>query len=853
MSDPTDKWQELLNQMASGEPVDWDTQDISNGAEGEILAHLKSIDQIQRVFAANITEPANKSQRNEVVMFEWGHLHVIEQLGEGGYGEVYRAFDPVLNRDVALKLLKPDQLAAFHSKLFIEEAQRIAQVRNRHVLAIHGAGVNDGRVGFWSDLIVGETLVQEIHVDQNKLLLVATAMAQALQAVHESGLVHGDVKAANVMLDQNQQYVLMDFGAGLESGAQHPSNHSVGSPMLMAPELFTEAAKSPASDIYALGCLLFKMASGRYPVQGENVLDIAQAHKDGNYSKLQTHRPDMPASLMRLIQAMIHSDAISRPSAKEVVRSLEMIKGEPRRRRKRRMVMGIMGSLAVGLVLASAGLFFANKERQKAVEEQQKAQAVNEFLQEILGSAFNVGKGREVRVADMLDLAAKNAKSRFASQPLTLAAISESIGKSYHNLRLIEQSNLQFQQSHELLSASHGQNHPETLQLRLRLARTEKMLGRFQNSQKLLKSVIDSTLNKPELRALHLNALIVSADAYSKSGDFDLAEQILMSVESALVYQPESSNVYFLAQLGLSSNYLAKTQFFDAERAAMNAIASLQEIQDPKPTNQLAANSHLALALNHQGKLVEAETILTESLELAEQYFGKNNNGYLIHLTNLGANLQRQGKLKQALSYQETSVSLASELKGEYSLVTINNKNNLANTYVSLKRIEQGEQLMRDTLEDARTFLGKQHLDTLKMEYNLAELLNNTQRYSAAEALVRSSLPVMQASLGDQHLVTLLSRDNLAVSLVGQQKYAAALAIHPELLTEMIAVFGASSPFTFLVWGHAIDTLQTAGELPAAINQQQLMLNEQVRVYGEEHPDAVASAIRLTELKRGQQ
>ncbi|MGJ8663359.1 MAG: serine/threonine protein kinase, partial [Marinicella sp.] len=305
MSDQNDHWEKLLNQLAEGSEVEWDTQEIKNRTDAELLAQLKKIHDIQKVFTTQNSTPDQAEDKPLKTLFEWGHLQVLEKLGEGGYGEVFRSFDPVLNREVALKLLKPDQLATFHSKLFIEEAQRIARVRNRHVLAIHGAAVNDGRAGFWSDLIVGHTLVNQTHMGLSGLLEVAASMSHALGAVHQAGLVHGDVKAANVMQDQNDQYVLMDFGAGLESGSEHVSNHSIGSPLLMAPELFQEQPKSPATDMYALGCLLFKLACGQYPIQGENILDVAAAHEQHEYLQLQSLGTGLPGSMIHLIHQLI--------------------------------------------------------------------------------------------------------------------------------------------------------------------------------------------------------------------------------------------------------------------------------------------------------------------------------------------------------------------------------------------------------------------------------------------------------------------------------------------------------------------------------------------------------------------
>ena len=126
MKEPSDRWLALLNQLAEKGEVDWDTQPIDGDEDAELLAQLKSIDDIQKVFAVKHPHDSSHLPADSQALFHWGQLQVLAPLGEGGYGEVFQAYDPVLNRKVALKLLKPDQLAAFHSKLFIEEAQRMA-------------------------------------------------------------------------------------------------------------------------------------------------------------------------------------------------------------------------------------------------------------------------------------------------------------------------------------------------------------------------------------------------------------------------------------------------------------------------------------------------------------------------------------------------------------------------------------------------------------------------------------------------------------------------------------------------------------------------------------------------------
>src|SRR5512132_2593923 len=135
------------------------------------------------------------------LLFAWGPLQVLERVGEGAGGEVYRAFDPGLRTEVALKLLKPGSSWSPAARdRFQDEARKLAQVRHPNVLAVHGVGEHEGRMGIWTDFIRGCSLEEYIRDDR------------ALAAVHARGLVHCDVKASNVMREQGGRILLMDFG-----------------------------------------------------------------------------------------------------------------------------------------------------------------------------------------------------------------------------------------------------------------------------------------------------------------------------------------------------------------------------------------------------------------------------------------------------------------------------------------------------------------------------------------------------------------------------------------------------------------------------------------------------------------
>ena len=165
-------------------------------------------------------------------------------MGRGSFGEVYRAFDPTLQRHVALKLLLPRGLDPdAEASSLLNEARAMARIRHPNVVPIYGVDQHEGRVGFWSDFVQGRTL-SDLLATQGPLgpreaALVGIDVCRAVGAVHAAGFVHRDIKAGNVMREEGGRILLMDFGLTHESGADsHPS----GTPAYMAPELMPGAA-----------------------------------------------------------------------------------------------------------------------------------------------------------------------------------------------------------------------------------------------------------------------------------------------------------------------------------------------------------------------------------------------------------------------------------------------------------------------------------------------------------------------------------------------------------------------------------------------------------------------------------
>ena len=201
-------------------------------------------------------------------------------MGRGSFGEVYRAFDPTLQRHVALKLLLPRglDLDAEASSL-LNEARAMARVRHPNVVPIYGVDQHDGRVGFWSDFVQGQTLsdllARQGPLGPREAALVGIDVCRAVGAVHAAGFIHRDIKAGNVMREEGGRILLMDFGLTHESGTG--TDHS-GTPAYMAPELLTGQPATIASDVYAIGVLLFNLLTAQYPVEGADLEKLRAAH-----------------------------------------------------------------------------------------------------------------------------------------------------------------------------------------------------------------------------------------------------------------------------------------------------------------------------------------------------------------------------------------------------------------------------------------------------------------------------------------------------------------------------------------------------------------------------------------------
>ncbi len=324
-----DKLAQVADAISDRGSVGWDLELAA--APGSLVPALKRLRQLDGLANAFRHVAASHPESREVdsgsptapirpaPLFLWGHLEVHARIGQGSFGDVHLAIDPQLDRRVALKLWRSGAVAADGSpRRFLDEARRLARVCHPNVVLVHGAGVHRRRAGFWTELIAGETLAARLAtrgpLAPEEATRIGLDLSRALGAVHAAGLVHGDVKAENVMQDENGRTVLMDFGAA--SRLDPPKGELPAStfltPYAAAPEILEGAAPRPSADVYSLGVLLYRLVSGEYPVTGQSLAELREMHRRGGARPLRELRPDLPPDLLGVVDRAMARQAADR-------------------------------------------------------------------------------------------------------------------------------------------------------------------------------------------------------------------------------------------------------------------------------------------------------------------------------------------------------------------------------------------------------------------------------------------------------------------------------------------------------------------------------------------------------------
>ena len=264
------------------------------------------------------------------------HYKVLEKLGEGGMGVVYKAQDTKLERAVALKFLPAHLSASEQDKArFLQEAQAAASLNHPNICTIYGIDEHDGQIFIAMELIDGETLREKKQLfSLRQTLDIGMQIADGLAAAHEKGIVHRDIKPENIMIRKDGIVQIMDFGLAKLRGASRLTKEGtmVGTVGYMSPEQVQGHDTDHRTDIFSLGVILYELLSGQSPFKGVHETAIIYEIVNVDAAPISSLKPDVSADLDAIVLECLAKEPDERyQSAKEVAKELRRFKRESSR------------------------------------------------------------------------------------------------------------------------------------------------------------------------------------------------------------------------------------------------------------------------------------------------------------------------------------------------------------------------------------------------------------------------------------------------------------------------------------------------------------------------------------------
>jgi len=396
---------------------------------------------------------------------EFGY-EMLEVIGSGGFGTVWRARNKALGRIDAIKVVRQQDVRADARRRFVEEAQRLASVDHPNVVKVHAIeehGVAGGQceIRLVLEYVKGQTLEQILGksgpFSPHEAARIGIDVCRALAALHGKGLVHLDVKTGNIMRGERGRIVLLDFGLARPNaqGADVAVTPLCGSPPYMAPELFGGKGElGPRTDVYSLGVTLYRCATGRYPFKFERNEELFDAITEGRRVPIADVLPDVPEPFAALLERAMATDPKARfESAGAFEAALRAFVGETapvaQRTPSKRLVWALVGVGAVaavalfaalnrptndeesnGVAKANEGTRTGGEELAPITDEARPIDAQVKFFRHrgLAQQPELLGAGADVDVGDLVYLTAE------ASEPFYLYAFNQDLAGNQFRL-----------------------------------------------------------------------------------------------------------------------------------------------------------------------------------------------------------------------------------------------------------------------------------------------------------------------------------------------------------------------------------------------------------------------------------
>jgi eukaryotic-like serine/threonine-protein kinase len=776
-----------------------------------------------------------------------GRYRLIEQLGEGGFGVVFRAeqTEPV-TRTIALKIIKLGMDTRAVVARFEAERQALAVMDHPGIAKVLDAGATDaGRPYFVMELVHGKPITRFCAIaglSERRRLELFADVCRAVQHAHTKGIIHRDLKPANILVtevDGRPVPRIIDFGIAKATGslAKEPFTEArqfVGTPEYMSPE----QAHAPGSDIdtrtdiYSLGVVLYELLTGVTPLDGATLRSAAWDQMLRMIREAEPPKPSTRASALStasvpgnpplpdpgalrgdldwITMRCLEKDRSRRYQtaeglAADIDRHLQGAavlaappSGTYRARKflwRHRFGVGagalVVGSLVAGLVLALWQAGVAARERDRAEARGRDAARIAEFQAAQLRDIQPQIMGAELE-RDLLEAAAAGMQRAGLDAPevgARRARLAESLADANLTdvaVRVLDRS--VFTRALNAIDAQFADQPRLQASLLLTLGDTMRRLGLYDGAAPALDRAHD--IRSRELGADDPDTIAVLAALATlrrEQGNLAGAEPLALEVleRSSRIWGPRSlPAVDAMNDLSLLRGVQGK--FREAERLAREVLVLREALLGPDHSDSIRARGNLGLALVPLGAHTEAEPLFRRTLAELSATLGDDHLDTLTALKNLGLSLRAQGKLDEAESLFREAMQRRRRVLGDSHPATLHSTHLLATVLVSKGRLTEAEPLLAECVVGFRRRLGLDGSYTIEAIVEMARLRMDQDRPAEAEPLLRTALDSLEQRLGPGSARATMTRLTLGALLTTLKRF-------PEAESQFLEVARAMS------------------------------------------------------------
>ncbi|MFE8948905.1 tetratricopeptide repeat protein [Streptomyces sp. NPDC007856] len=711
-----------------------------------------------------------------------GRYRLLDLIGRGGMGEVWRARDESLGRLVAVKCLKPlgpyhdPSLVAVLRERFRREARVAAGLSHRGVTVVHDFGESDGVPFLVMELLEGRDLSRLLQDNKGHPLPVedvrdiATQVAAALAYTHQQGVIHRDLKPANVVRLTDGTVKICDFGIarlGHDVGFTARltgTGVALGTPHYMSPEQIGGDAVDQRSDLYSLGCVLYEIATGAPPFDLEDAWAILIGHRDTPPRPPREHRPDLPGHLERIILDLLAKRPEERPYAA----------GELVRRLGGRRATGAFPE-AVGSALPDAGGSSRSPAWTHGMTTGPKALGTGLGALPPVSGAMLSCRWAAAPQKGAGNSATGHSGSAGAGRPVPAPPVERS-ARHREAVRLAGLGRwAEAGEAHQAVAAERaallGPDHPETLASHYEAAFALVRAGRV-------------------------------TEAMAAYTDLAEARTRVLGADHPDTLAARQERAYALGRLG---------RHFEAHQVYAEVLAARVRTMGADHPDTLRCRHNLACTLGRLGRLDEACRTALEVAAARARVLGAEHPDTLVSRCEVAYAQGQSGRWEEALCiYREVAGARARVLGADHP-DTLAARYETALSLGRLGRSADALCLYRELIVDRTRVQGSTHPETLRARHGLGVNLGRLGRWEDALTEARDVCLLREQVLGPTHPDTLVSRREIAVVLGWLGRWAEALTEYRRVAATREQILGPDHPDTLAARGDEAHCLGRLG------------------------------------------